>query len=314
MAVPFDTPTADGQQPSLRANAREALLAWYRPRRRAYPWRAPARPGARFPDPYAVLVSEVMLQQTQAARVVPLFEAFVRRFPDVHALAAASRADVLRAWGRLGYPRRAVALHETASAIEARHGGAVPRDPDALRALPGIGTYTAAAVASLAFGAPVAAVDTNVLRIWARVDHGREPDEVRPRQLTESADAWLDPRRPADWNQALMDLGRGVCRPAPRCDACPLRPWCAFAASGRAGRPSTRRQPRFRGSLREVRGAVVAELQERSPRTLGGIARATGFPKERVVQAVDGLHRDGVVAASPSALGGRPGGRIALPD
>lgn len=255
-----------------------------------------------------------MLQQTQAARVAPAFESFVRRFPDVQALAAASRADVLRAWGRLGYPRRAVALHETAKVIVARHDGMVPRDPGELRTLPGIGDYTAAAVACLAFGAAVAAVDTNVRRIWARVDRGREPDDVPARALVEAAAAWLDPRHPAGWNQALMDLGREVCRPAPRCDVCPLRPWCAFAASGRVGRPSTRRQPGFRGSLRQVRGAVMAELRDRSPRTLGGISRATGFPGERVALAVGGLHRDGVVEASPAALDGRAGGRVALPD
>jgi A/G-specific adenine glycosylase len=261
-----------------------------------------------------VLVSEVMLQQTQAGRVSPVFEAFVRRFPDVRSLAAAPRADVLRAWGGLGYPRRAVAVHEAAKAIVARHQGVVPRDLVVLRTLPGIGDYTAAAIASLGFGVAVAAVDTNVRRIWARVDRGREPDEVPARALADAATAWLDPRRPADWNQALMDLGREVCRSTPRCDVCPLRPWCAFADSGRIGRPSTRRQPRFRGSLREVRGAIMAELRERSPRTLGGVSRATGFPLVRVGEAVAGLHRDGVVAVSPVALDGCAGGRVALPD
>jgi A/G-specific adenine glycosylase len=270
--------------------------------------------GGRLPDPYAVLVSEVMLQQTQVARVAAAFEGFLRRFPDVRSLAAASRADVLRAWGRLGYPRRAVALHEAARAIERRHDGTVPGDPDALRALPGIGPYTAAAVASLAFGVPVAAVDTNVRRIWARVDHGGEADEIAPRTLRESATAWLDPRRPADWNQALMDLGRTVCRPAPRCEACPLRPWCAFAASGRSPGPPTGRRSPFLGSIRQVRGGVLAELRARSPRTLGGVSRALNVPVDRVVEAVVGLERDGVVAASPAALEGRSGGRVALPD
>ncbi|MEX0650706.1 MAG: A/G-specific adenine glycosylase [Actinomycetota bacterium] len=314
MPGPFDTSIDDGQQPSPREKAREALLAWYRPRRRAYPWRAPARQGARRPDAYAVLVSEVMLQQTQASRVVPAFEAFMTRFPDVRALASASRADVLRSWRRLGYPRRAVALHRAADQIVEQHDGVVPCDREALRALTGVGEYTSAAVASLAYGARIAVVDTNVRRVWARVDRGVEPDEVSDRELKLAADAWLDPRRPEAWNQALMDLGREVCRPSPRCHDCPLRPWCAFAAAGRTGRPSARRQPRFEGSLRQVRGAVTAELRARSPRTVGAIVRATGLPTSRIAEAVRGLHGDGVVVASPAALEGRERGLLSLPD
>ena len=312
MIGPFET-VADGQQPSPREVAQETLLRWYRPRRRAYPWRMPARAGARFPDPYAVLVSECMLQQTQAPRVAPVFEAFLGRFPDARALAGASKGDVLRAWGRLGYPRRAVALHGAAVQIVERFGGEVPRDPAALRTLPGVGDYTAAAVASLAYGAPVAAIDTNVRRIWARVDLGAESDEVPARALAAAADQWLDRRRPSAWNQAVMDLGREVCRTRPRCGACPLRPWCAFAAAGRTGRPSTRRQARFEGSLRQVRGMVLAELRERSPRTLGGLTRATATPVTRATDAVRGLHHDGVVVATPAALEGRAGGRVSLP-
>ncbi|CAN5781694.1 hypothetical protein BH18ACT17_BH18ACT17_05020 [soil metagenome] len=261
-----------------------------------------------------MLVSEVMLQQTQASRVMLTFEALIARFHDVVSLAAAPRADVLRAWGRLGYPRRAVALHRAAREMVQRHAGTVPRDPVELRALPGVGDYTSASVASLAYGVPVAALDTNVRRVWARVDHGAEPDEVADPLLRRAATDWLDPRRSADWNQAVMDLGREVCRPAPRCDECPLRPWCGFAASGRAGRPSTRRRPRFEGSLRQVRGATLAVLCDRSPRTLGGIARATGFPTERVAQAVRGLDRDGVLVASSAASSGHDRGLVSLPD
>ena len=255
-----------------------------------------------------------MLQQTQAARVAPAFEAFMTRFPDVRSLASASRADVLRAWDRLGFPRRAVALHRAAGEIVERHAAVIPRDPAALQALAGVGDYTAAAVASLAYGAAVAVVDTNVRRVWARVDHAAEPDEMPARELHEAAAAWLDARRPAEWNSALMDLGREVCRPRPRCDACPLRPWCAYAAEGRAGRSSTRRQPKFEGSLRQVRGVALAALQERSPRTLGGLTRTIGVPRERVVEAVVGLERDGVIVATPGALAGRDEGRVSLPD
>ena len=273
----------------------------------------PARPGAIYPDPYAVLTSEFMLQQTQAGRVVPAFQAFMERFPNVDELAASSGADVLRAWGRLGYPRRAVALHRAAQEIVARHGGVVPGDPAALRALPGVGPYTATAVASLAYGVPVAAVETNVRRVWSRVEHAAEPDEVAARVLGEAAAEWLDPRRPADWNQALMDLGREVCRPRPRCDECPLRPWCAFATAGRIGGAAVRRAPRFEGSLRQVRGRVLAALRERSPRTLARLSWETGEPAERVRDAVRGLHRDGVVTASRAALDGRARARVSLP-
>ena len=254
-----------------------------------------------------------MLQQTQASRVVPAFEAFMTRFPDVCALASASLADVLRSWDRLGYPRRAVALHRAAGQIVEQHDGVVPRDPETLRTLAGVGDYTSAAVACLAHGVPIVVVDTNVRRVWARVDRCAEPDEVPRRELQLAADAWLDRRHPEAWNQALMDLGREVCRPAPRCGECPLRPWCAFAAAERTGRPSARRAPKYEGSLRQVRGAVTAELRARSPRTVGTIVRATGHPASRIGEAVRGLHEDGVVVASPAALEGRERGLVALP-
>ncbi|HEX6130549.1 MAG TPA: A/G-specific adenine glycosylase [Actinomycetota bacterium] len=244
-------------------------------------------------------MSEVMLQQTQAPRVVPAFRAFLERFPDVRALAAAGRADVVRAWGALGYPRRAVALHEAARAVVRDHGGAVPADPRALRRLPGVGPYTASAVASIAYGLPVAAVDTNARRIAARYLRGAEPDEVRPADVAADAASWLDEARPGAWNQALMDLGREVCRPAaPRCGSCPLAAGCRFRAAGRIGRPSSPRQAAFRGSLREVRGRVVAALRDGSA-TERRLAAATGFPPERVAQAIEGLVRDGIAARGP---------------
>jgi A/G-specific adenine glycosylase len=260
-----------------------------------------------------VLVSEVMLQQTQAARVAAVLDDFLDRFPTVGDLAAARRAEVLRAWGRLGYPRRAVALHRAAAVIVERHAGVVPDDIDALLALPGVGPYTSASVASLAYAVPVAAVDTNARRIWARVDRGAEPDEVRARDLAGAADAWLDRRVPAEWNQAVMDLGREVCRPRPRCDVCPLRRWCAFADAGRVGRPSTKRQPPFEGSLRQVRGGVTAALRDRSPIGFATLVRVVGAPRDRVAEAVRGLDRDGVVTATPAALAGRDRGRVGFP-
>jgi A/G-specific adenine glycosylase len=266
-----------------------AVSAWYRPRRRTYAWRRGRR------DPYRTLVSEVMLQQTQAARVEPLFEAFLRRFPDVGALAGGSRADVVRAWGGLGYNRRAVALHRAAETIVRDHGGRVPRHADDLRRLPGVGPYTASAVASIGFGEPVAAIDTNVRRIVARVQHGADPDLVPPAALAGSADRWLDRSAPADWNQAVMDLGREVCRPAPRCGICPLAAWCRFRASGAEPRPAARKQPPFEGSARQVRGSVVDVLRARRSAGVEDLAAATGHVPSRIGPAVEGLVRDGLV-------------------
>jgi A/G-specific adenine glycosylase len=265
-----------------------SLAAWYAPRREAYAWR-------RLRDPYATLVSEVMLQQTQAARVEPAFAAFLDRFPTVEALARASRADVIRSWSGLGYNRRAVALHEAATAVVRDHGGRVPADPDALRALPGVGPYTASAVASIAFGRPVAAVDTNVRRIVARVGFGAEPDEIADRTLRATAAFWVDRADPGAWNQALMDLGRERCRPAPRCGGCPLSAACRFAHAGHAGRPSSRRQPAFEGSRRQVRGRIVDVLRTRDAAHLRTLARESGSEPERLREALAGLVGDGLV-------------------
>ena len=175
----------------------DAILAWYAAVRRDLPWR-------RTSDPYRILVSEVMLQQTQVARVVPYYEAWLERFPHAAALAAAPAAEVLGAWSGLGYNRRALAL-QAACAVVARDGW--PRTPDGLQTLPGVGPYTAAAVASFAFGAHTAAVDTNVRRVIERMD--RRPR--RPPQLARRAAAILPDGRAADWNQALMELGATVC-------------------------------------------------------------------------------------------------------
>jgi A/G-specific adenine glycosylase len=264
------------------------VLAWFEPRRRLFPWRATR-------DPYRVFVSEVMLQQTQASRVVPAYRAFLARFPTVGALGTASRRDVLVAWDDLGYNRRAVALSEAARRIVREHRARVPREPRALQRLPGVGPYTAAAIASIAFGVPVAAVDTNVRRIVARVFEGAEGDDVAPRRIRELADAWLDPADPGAWNQALMDLGREICRPRPRCDACPLTATCRFLALGREPRPSRRSQGVFDGSSRQVRGAVVRVLRTRAAATAEELAHVTGFEIARVTQAVSGLVADGAL-------------------
>jgi A/G-specific adenine glycosylase len=270
--------------PSLPPAATRAVRRWYEPRERAYPWRR-GRPNA-----YRTIVSELMLQQTQAARVVPAFTAFLARFPSVRALAVADRADVLRAWAGLGYNRRAVSLHRAARVVVDEHRGRVPVDPAALRRLPGVGPYTAAAVASIAGGAPVAAVDVNVRRIVARVSGAGDG------RVDAIASAWVDRSAPGDWNQALMDIGREHCRATPRCDGCPLARWCVWRLSGgTVGSSVPRRQPTFEGSLRQVRGRVVDELRQRQSAGVASLAATLGLPRERVAAALEGLVRDGVV-------------------
>jgi A/G-specific adenine glycosylase len=258
------------------------------------------------------LVSEVMLQQTQAPRVVPVYVAFLRRFPTVIALARAPRRAVLRAWAGLGYNRRAVALSEAARRIVRDHAGRVPETRQALEGLAGVGPYTAAAVASLAFGVPAAAVDTNVRRVVARVHLGVEPHEAPRGEVETAADAWLDRRDPGAWNSAVMDLGREVCRPRPRCGICPLASACRFRASGAVGTPGPRRQGPFEGSTRQVRGAVVGALRERPTLTLAGLSCQTAFELERIIACLPGLVDDGIVHAGPAALAGRSSGRVRL--
>jgi len=259
----------------------DAIFAWYLAVRRDLPWR-------RTSDPYRILVSEVMLQQTQVARVVPYYQAWLERFPDAAALASAPAADVLRMWSGLGYNRRALAL-QAACAVVASDGW--PRTVEGLQALPGVGPYTAAAVASFAFGVQAAAVDTNVRRVIERFDRRAR----RPPELAKRAAALVPQGRAADWNQAMMELGATVCTArAPACEACP-------AASCRSlGRPAIaptarRDRVRFEETDRFVRGRVVAALA-------AGEALPDGFPPERLERALAGLERDGLVVREAGAV------------
>jgi len=294
--------------------ARIELLRWYEPRRRAYPWRT-------RPTPYRVLVSEIMLQQTQAPRVEPLFRAFVKRFPSVKALADAPKGEVLGAWSGLGYNRRALALQEACRVIVRDHGGRVPRGQAALRALPGVGPYTAAAVASLAFAEPVAVVDTNVRRVMARFALGMDAADAQEVAIEREAERLLDREDPGAWNSAVMDLGREVCRQAsPRCAVCPLASECRFLASGTQPKKLGRRQSTFEGSFRQVRGRVMKQLvaqagmapDSQGGATIASLSRETGVSADRVTAAVAALADDGLVEAGPAALAGRPGGRVRL--
>ncbi|SDQ16524.1 A/G-specific adenine glycosylase [Quadrisphaera sp. DSM 44207] len=238
-----------------------AVLDWYGTSARDLPWR---RPGT---DPWAVLVSEVMLQQTPVARVEPVWREWVARWPTPASLAAAAPGDAVRAWGRLGYPRRALRLHAAAVAVAQRHGGVVPDDVEQLRALPGVGAYTAAAVAAFAFGRRCAVVDTNVRRVHARAVTGAaSPAPALTAAETALAVALLpeDAATAAPWSVAAMELGALVCTArAPRCGSCPVLDLCAWQ---RAGAPPeqgpARRGQAWAGTDRQVRGRLLAVLRE----------------------------------------------------
>jgi A/G-specific adenine glycosylase len=209
------------------------LLAWFDGARRPMPWREPGPDGRR--DAYRVWISEVMLQQTRVETVVPYYERFLARFPTVQALAAAPLDDVLKLWEGLGYYSRARNLHRAAQEVAAARGGTVPADPDAFRALPGVGPYTAAAVLSIAHGEPLAVLDGNVIRVLTRVfavEHDARAGATR-RALQEVATRLLPPADAARFNEALMELGATLCTPrSPACDVCPLGTVCAARALG----------------------------------------------------------------------------------
>ncbi|MBS9533174.1 A/G-specific adenine glycosylase [Mycobacterium sp. M1] len=238
----------------------DALLGWFDRAERELPWRAADV------TPWQILVSEFMLQQTPVARVLPTWTDWVTRWPTPAATAAACRADLLRAWGKLGYPRRAVRLHEAAEVIVREHAGVVPDDVDALQRLPGVGAYTARAVACFAYGRRVPVVDTNVRRVVARAVHGLA-DAGPPATVRDHADAaaLLPPdARAARFSAALMELGALVCTArAPQCAVCPLRDSCAWHVAGRpAGTAPRRPAQRYAGTDRQVRGRLLDVLRD----------------------------------------------------
>ena len=283
-----------------------ALLAWYAIRRRDLPWRQTA-------DPYAILVSEIMLQQTQASRVAPKYLEFMAAFPSFQALAQASRGEVIRSWAPLGYNRRAVRLHELARRVVGERGGQLPSRPDQLREFDGLGAYTAAAVACFAFGQQVAVVDTNVRRVISRLRFGGAEPPPSDRVTSQVAAALLPSGRAQDWNQALMDLGAVVCTArAPDCPRCPVAAYCAARVnqvSGslprRAAEPrATYRADSYAGSSRYYRGRVVEFLRglpagrRAAIDELGAAVRADYEPAQRpwLARLLDGLEADGLVA------------------
>ena len=275
------------------APLRRSILRWYRRAARDLPWRWTR-------DPYAILVSEIMLQQTQVVRVIPKYRAFLKRFPTLASLAAAPLADVLRVWSGLGYNGRARRLWECARSAVAQHGGRLPRDAAALALLPGIGRYTAGAIASFAFGERVAAVDTNVRRVLGRAIDGA--DDVGDRRAWELAELALPKNAAGEWNQAVMDVGALFCRPVPKCSVCPARAVCRGRSLARIDRLRTPpKQPRFAGSRRFFRGRVVAALAIAPALSLLELGEQVkdGFGKTDLPWLEDllaSLQRDGLVA------------------
>jgi A/G-specific adenine glycosylase len=268
------------------------VLDWYALNARDLPWR---RPDA---TPWGVLVSEVMLQQTPVSRVLGPWQEWLDRWPTPAALAAEPSGAAIAAWGRLGYPRRALRLHQAATAIAERHGGDVPSDHDQLRALPGIGEYTAAAVASFAFEARHVVIDTNVRRVLARVGAGvaDQSPSAASRRLVAS---YLpdDPAIAARWAVASMELGALICTAGiPRCAECPVNDLCAWRAAGHPALPEPVRRPQsWHGTDRQCRGALLAVVREAAVPVPRPILLATWPDPEQAERCLSGLVCEGLL-------------------
>ena len=276
------------------------LLRWYDDHARELPWREPSA------GPWAVLVSELMLQQTPVARVLPVYGAWMDRWPTPGSLAAAPTGEAVRMWGRLGYPRRALRLHAAATAIVERHDGEVPADPEELRALPGVGDYTSAAVAAFAFGARIAVLDTNVRRVLARAVAGQEfPGPSVTRAERDLATSLLPEDLPtaATWSVAVMELGALVCTAAqPRCATCPVAAVCAWRDAGYPaydGPP--RRGQAWAGTDRQCRGRLMAMVRDADgPVPAARLATAWDRAEQRD-RCVASLLLDGLLAYDDEA-------------
>jgi len=266
------------------------LLGWFADRHRDLPWR-------RTRDPWAILVSELMLQQTQVARVVPRFEAFLDRYPSPARCAAASVGDVVTLWAGLGYNRRAVNLHRTATIVVADHGGTLPSELDALLDLPGIGPYTARAVLAFAFERDVGVLDVNAARVLSRAT-GHPVTQVEADGLVPTGYGWT-------WNQAVLDLGATVCRPLPSCAACPLAGGACVWQKAQRTTPDpwrrSKRQSGFPGSDRQGRGRLVDALRA-GPVDAAHMAAAMGWPRDpdRAARVATTLLADGLAVVDAS--------------
>jgi A/G-specific adenine glycosylase len=288
-------PTRRGISSVDRTRIVTRTLRWYDRAARDLPWR---RPDA---SPWAIMVSEFMLQQTPVARVLQPWQEWMARWPSPTALADAPSGEAVRAWGRLGYPRRALRLHQAATAIRDDHDGVVPDDHDALLALPGVGSYTAAAIASFAFGRRHVVLDTNVRRVQTRVAHGLAYPHVSATAAERLlAEEFLPSKaeRAARWAVASMELGALICTArSPRCDDCPVRTDCAWHA---AGRPAWDGPPRvgqrYQGTDRPCRGALLAVLRSADDAVPGEDVLAAWSDRRQAERALDSLLSDGLIA------------------
>lgn len=282
----------------------EPVLAWYSAHARDLPWRAPGV------SPWSVLVSEVMLQQTPVSRVLPAHQAWLARWPSPAGLAADPPGEAVRQWGRLGYPRRALRLHESATIVTRDHAGEIPSSYEALRALPGIGAYTAAAVAVFAYGRRHAVLDTNVRRVLARLASGQEfPGAQASAAEYRLAESLLphDPAIAARWSVAVMELGALTCTAArPKCGDCPLATHCKWLANGRPAAGTRPAGQRYEGTDRQCRGRLLAVLRD-SAKPVPQRHFDLVWPDDaQRARALDGLVADGLVDPLPD-------GRFALP-
>lgn len=278
------------------------VISWFEDNKRDLPWRAPEA------GPWGVLVSEVMLQQTPVSRVLPVYEYWMARWPSPAHLAEESLAEVLRAWDRMGYPRRAKRLQEAAHVIVAEHGGVVPRELDALLALPGVGDYTARAIRCFAFGIAEAVVDTNVRRVIARAQAG-QGEAGPPRTVADRANVSAlletldDTARQCVGAAGLMELGAIVCKArAPECSSCPIADLCRWRISGYPpydGATATK-QARFEGSDRQVRGIILRELRSSDTPVPLGFLRTLWSEQEQFERALSSLLEDGLIEKGPN--------------
>ena len=275
-----------------RSRVVESVIDWYTVHGRALPWREPGT------SPWGVLVSEFMCQQTQVDRVVPKWLDWMAEWPTPADLAAASPAEAIRRWDRLGYPRRAKWLHAAAQELATAHGNTVPSDAAALRALPGVGEYTAAAVQAFAFGIPAVVLDTNVRRVLARaVNASAAPAATVTNDERSLAQEFVAEPAGATWSQAVMELGALVCTArTPDCERCPIADACAWLHDGRPeGPPKRRAQPRFEGSDRQARGKVMAAIRA-IPTSLSVAELSECWPHaEQRDRAIDSLLEDGLI-------------------
>ncbi len=284
----------------------DLVLDWFAVCGRDLPWRRP------LTSPWAIMVSEVMLQQTPVSRVLPVWEAWLDRWPTPAALAAEPAGEAVRAWGRLGYPRRALRLHQAATVVVERHDGEIPRHLDDLLALPGIGTYTARAVAAFAFRQRHPVVDVNVRRLFARAVEGRAdpPATVSRRDLVEIAELLPpDAETAARASAAFMELGALVCvARMPRCAACPLLGRCAWVSAGSPPSAGPARRPQgYAGTDRQVRGRLLAVLRDASPEVGQEILDQVWDDPVQRTRALAGLIDDGLVVRVAPGVYALPG-------